>query len=406
MDFGEFLRRAVTFVAIVVVVLMLASVVGQLASLLILVFACWVFSVGLDYAAGLLERRGMGRGMAIMVVLLCVLIAFALAIAIILPAFVLQITDLVEGLPAAVESLVQTYDDLRNRYELLGEVLPEFTIEDYNNLIDTSFEDVIPEDSDFSGIDLNAILGSAVPLLGGIGSFVGSLLANLFLVTFITLYLLADPMIYYRAMIALVPNSREQRVLDIINQIRDAIVAWMGALTISILFVGGLTTLALGVILQIPNAVALGVIAGLSSFIPNLGYYIGLIPIVLFTAAHDPILVIPAFVLYVVINETDGKIIQPRIVQTTLSIPAGVVLPFQIISASLFGFFGIMLAMPILAIVIILVRELYVVELLDKRQPVPKVVEGPDGHLYLEPVEEKREDNGKGSKAREKSDVD
>ncbi len=406
MDFGEFLRRAVTFVAIVVVVLMLASVVGQLASLLILVFACWVFSVGLDYAAGLLERRGMGRGMAIMVVLLCVLIAFALAIAIILPAFVLQITDLVEGLPAAVESLVQTYDDLRNRYELLGEVLPEFTIEDYNNLIDTSFEDVIPEDSDFSGIDLNAILGSAVPLLGGIGSFVGSLLANLFLVTFITLYLLADPMIYYRAMIALVPNSREQRVLDIINQIRDAIVAWMGALTISILFVGGLTTLALGVILQIPNAVALGVIAGLSSFIPNLGYYIGLIPIVLFTAAHDPILVIPAFVLYVVINETDGKIIQPRIVQTTLSIPAGVVLPFQIISASLFGFFGIMLAMPILAIVIILVRELYVVELLDKRQPVPKVVEGPDGHLYLEPVEEKREDNGEGSKAREKSDVD
>lgn len=384
MDFGEFLRRSVTFVAIVVVILIMGNVIGQLASLLVLVFACWVFAVGLDYAAGLLERRGMGRSMAIVTVLILLLLVVALSIAIILPAFALQIVNLVEGLPSAIESIVQTYDDLRNEYDFLAQILPQFTVEDYNNLLDTSFNEVIPENSELPAINLDALLGSALPVLGGIGSFFGSLLANLFLITFITLYLLADPLVYYRAMIAIVPQSREQRALDIINEIRQAIVTWMGALAVSILFVGGMTTIALGVVLQVPNAVALGVIAGLSSFIPNLGYYIGLIPIVIFTAAYNPLLVVPAFVMYVVINETDGKIIQPRIVQSTLAIPAGVVLPFQIISASLFGFFGIMLAMPILAIVIILVRELYVVELLGKRQTVSKVVEGPDGTLILE----------------------
>jgi predicted PurR-regulated permease PerM len=384
MDFGEFLRRAVAFVAIVIVAVLLGNIIGQLASLLVLVFACWVFAVGLDYAAGLLERRGMGRGMAILVVLVALLLVVVLSIAIILPAFALQIVDLVEGLPAAIESIVQTYDDLRSEYDLLAQILPEFTVEDYQNLLDASFNEVIPENSELPAINLNALLGSALPVLGGIGSFFGSLLANLFLITFITLYLLADPLVYYRAVIAIVPQSREQRALDIINEIRRAIVTWIGALSVSILFVGSMTTLALGVVLQVPNAVALGVIAGLSSFIPNLGYYIALFPILIFTAAHDPILVIPAFVMYVLINETDGKIIQPRIVQSTLAIPAGVVLPFQIISASLFGFFGIMLAMPILAIVIILVRELYVVELLGKRQTVSKVVEGPDGKLVLE----------------------
>ncbi|NJL55376.1 AI-2E family transporter [bacterium] len=383
MDFGEFLRRAVLFVVIVVVVILLGSVISRLASLLILVFACWVFSVGLNYAVLRLQRYGLSRMAAILVTLLGTLLVFVLAIAIILPAFVEQIASLVASLPAAVESLVQRYEQLRLDSDLAAQVLPEFTLEQYQTLIETQFEEVIPDTGATTAINLNALFASALPLLGGIGSFVGSLLANLFLLLFITLYLLADPLVYYRAVLAMVPTSSEARAVEIINDIRRAIVAWMGALTISILFVGGMTTFVLGVVLQIPNAVALGVIAGLSSFIPNLGYYIGLIPIVVFTAAHNPLLVIPAFIAYVVINETDGKVIQPRVVQNTLSIPAGVVLPFQIISASLFGFFGIMLAVPILAIVIILVREVYVAELAGKRKPATHLEENTDGDLVL-----------------------
>lgn len=383
MDVGEFLRRSVLFVVIVVVVVLLGSVISRLASLLILVFACWVFSVGLNYAVLRLQRYGMSRMGAIAVTLLGTLLFVVLAFALVLPAFVEQVANLVRSLPGAIESLVERYEQLRLDSELAANLLPEFTLEQYQNIIDAQFDEVIPQASAESAIDLNALLGSALPLLGGIGSFIGGLLANLFLVLFITLYLLADPLVYYRAVLAMVPTSSEARAVEIINDIRRAIVAWMGALTISILFVGGMTTFVLGVVLQIPNAVALGVIAGLSSFIPNLGYYIGLIPIVVFTAAHDPILVIPAFIAYVIINETDGKVIQPRVVQNTLAIPAGVVLPFQIVSASLFGFFGILLAVPILAVFIILVREIYVVELLGKREPSTHLEENTDGDLVL-----------------------
>jgi predicted PurR-regulated permease PerM len=289
--------------------------------------------------------------------------------------FIQQIANLVEQLPDTIDSLVESYEDLREDNDFLGSILPEYTLDELG--------DPDLEETSAPPINVNTILASIVPVLGGIGSFFGSVLANLFLLVTITLYLFANPKIYYRAIIAMVPRHREAFALGIINRIEYAIVAWMRSLVISIFFVGIMTTLVLGVIFQIPNAVAMGVIAGLSGLIPNLGYYIGLIPIVLFTAIHDPVLIIPAVIVYALINEFDGKVIQPRVVQEALAIPAGVVLPFQIISASLFGFFGILLAVPILAIIIILVRRVYVGELLGKQDTITDVEEGADGQYTL-----------------------
>lgn len=389
-DYGEFLRRTVTLFLVAVAFLLIGNAILKLGSLLMLIFACWVFSVGLSAAVRKLRQAGMSQTAAVTLTLGSALLFSATITAIILPVFVNQVADLIEQLPGALNTFLETYGDFRDNSELAASLLPEITLEQLEDIDAATLEELSLDDA-ASAVDLDQIISSILPFLGGIGSFFGSLLANLFLMITITLYLFASPMVYYRSLLWLVPDTHEALAVRIINEIRQSIVAWMGSLLISILFVSSTTTFILGVILQIPNAIALGTIAGLSSFIPNLGYYIGLIPIVLFTAIHDPLLVIPAFIAYVIINETDGKIIQPRVVQGTLSIPAGVVLPFQIMSASLFGFFGILLAVPILAIFIILVREIYVGELLGKGERTHELTEADNGRLVLvqqpEPME-------------------
>ncbi len=383
MSYGEFVRRTLTVVFIVGVCMFLVTAISELVSILLIVFTCWVISVGINSAIRNVQRLGIKRIYAIPLTLVGLVLVFVLAFSIILPPFVTQTKSLVNGLPNAVVSLVETYEKLRADNELAANTLPEFTVEDYNKLIDTAFEDVVVDDDTIAAIDLTRLVGSALPLLGGIGSFIGNVFANFMLIVIITSYLVMDPLVYYRPIIAIVPASKEQRVIELVDEVREKVVTWMGALSVSITVTSVMVTVALGVILRIPNAFALGLMAGLTTFIPNLGYYIGLIPIFIFAAASDPVKAIPAAILYWLINEFEGKVISPAVIKSELNIPAGVILPFQLIAASVFGFFGILLAVPMLAIAIALVQELYVYDTLGKRGRLPKIVDR-DGDLLLE----------------------
>ncbi len=414
MTYGEFIRRSLSLITIIIITIFLIAAIIELSGILLLVFTCWVLSVGLNEATLKLRRWGSSKMMAIVVTVLSVIVFFILVLFVVIPPFVNEARNLVEDLPDAVGSLVQEYDDFRDENPDIGQYLPEFTVEDYNSLFGIVDEAMTGDaeagsngqpagstnESDFEtnldagantddsetgnfAINIDQILDTTLPVLGGIGSFLGNVIANLVLIVLITGYLLFDPLVYYRPIIAIVPKNREKRAVEIISKIQNAVVSWMGALSISIAFTATMVTFALGVILQIPNAIALGVIAGLGTFIPNVGYYIGLVPIIIFTAVTDPWKVIPAALIYWAINEFEGKVVAPNVIRQQLNIPAGVVLPFQLMAAAVFGFFGILLAVPMLAIFVILWQELYVYDTLDKRGHNPRLIETMDGDLIL-----------------------
>jgi predicted PurR-regulated permease PerM len=383
MNYADFIRRAITVIVLVAAFVLLERVISEVSSLLVLIFAAWVFSVGLSNAVDSLQQRGMRGRIAVALVLGLTILAFVLVAAIILPVFASQISNLVEEIPDAIDSLIDGYNDLRDNSETAAAILPEISFDRLELINDQSLDDIAAGEDPAAGIALRDLINSIVPVLGGTLGLIGGIMANLFLLTTITLYLFANPMVYYRALLLMVPPASENQAVSILNEIRQAISAWMGSLALSIFIVSTLTAFFLGVIYGIPNALAMGILAGLAGFIPNLGYYLGLIPIALFTLVYNPVLVIPAWLTYALINEFDGKILQPRLTQKTLSIPAGIVLPFQLISAALFGFFGIMLAIPILAMTMILVRELYVVNLLGRHDLTSRLEKNKKGQLFL-----------------------
>ncbi len=387
MTYGEFVRRTITLVIIVFFTVFLVSAITTLKSILLTIFFCWILSIGLNALIIRLQKRGIPRTLAALITLLGVVVAIILIAATVIPPFINQFQNLIESIPDAGQSAVSSYVDLRERYDFLTEVLPEFTVEDYENFINADLNDIIDVEQvgefDLQAVNLESILGSALPIIGGIGNVVGSLIANLLLIILITGYLLADPLVYYRPIVALMPKDREERVVQLINEIRKDVTSWMAGLSVSVLFTSVTVWLSMDFILNVPNAFALGVIAGVATFIPNVGYYIGLIPIILFTAATDITKVIPAAVIYWGLNQVEGSFISPNIMKRQLNLPAGILLPFQIIAAATLGFYGILLAVPILAIIVSVVEELYIFDVLGKRGWRSGVTQDPDGTIHL-----------------------
>lgn len=377
--YPEFVRRSVSFVLIALAVIAAVLLVTRIYPILILGLLSWIIAVGLSTPINYLRRKGLGRGVATLVTFALSLVALGLFIRLLLPALVVQVDDLISQLPSAGELAVESYDSLRTSSEALASLLPEFTVEDYRELLDTTI--------DRSSINFTAVAGSALPLIADVGGFLANILLNLFLIFFLTLYFTLDPLVYYRMIIAVIPAEREKRALEVLEQIRQTVVLWVGSMVLEVTITAVLVAFALGLILRVPNAIALGLLAGLGNIVPYVGYWAALIPIVIFAAAvGGPLTAILSFVFYFVIGIVEANIILPTNLGNSLKLPAALILLSQGIAATLLGFWGVLLAVPILAIISTLVRELIVFDALGKRGRVPHIRETPEGELLLEDV--------------------
>jgi predicted PurR-regulated permease PerM len=375
MPYQEFIRRSIALVLIIAISIILFGLVLNLSSILMLTFLCWVISVGLEIPAGRFQRWGLPRGVALGLTILSILVLLVLFGILLLPALINQVNNLVQQIPGVIESLVRQYEDFRNSNSWAGSVLPPFTYQDYQNLI---------KPTQNGSVDISGILKTTLNIFVNFGGALVSLAANLFLIVFLSLYLAADPPLYYRIIVALVPRDREARAVEIINLVRKTVVSWFGTLLLDISTTAIIITAALW-LLGVPNAIALGVLAGLGNIIPYIGYWAALIPIVIFAlGSTNLVTALIVFLVYVLGGFVIDNVIRPALIKNTLSLPAGVVLVSQSVAGGLLGFWGVLLAVPLVAIFAVLLRELYVFDILGKRGHVRSVGEANNGSLMLE----------------------
>jgi hypothetical protein len=109
------------------------------------------------------------------------------------------------------------------------------------------------------------------------------------------------------------------------------------------------------------------VIAGLMTIVPNIGAIVPVIPITIFTLADDPAKLPFVLLTYLGIQQLESNVLTPTIVRRQMDIPAAAIFLFQLIAGTLFGFFGVLLAVPLLSTLITLVRETYVYDSLNQR---------------------------------------
>jgi predicted PurR-regulated permease PerM len=200
---------------------------------------------------------------------------------------------------------------------------------------------------------------------GGFALAAGSGIADFVLVLVGAIFMAANPDVYRRGFLLLVPPKAEVVAGQALDDAGKGLRGWMMGQAISSLVVAGLTWAGLA-LLGVPAAGGLGVIAGLLDIIPMVGPIIAGVPAVLLAFTVSPLTALWTLLLFLGIQQLQGNFLQPMIQKHAVDIPPAMLLFAVLAFGLLFGFLGVLLAAPLTIVSYILVRRIYVEAILGK----------------------------------------
>jgi predicted PurR-regulated permease PerM len=195
-----------------------------------------------------------------------------------------------------------------------------------------------------------AIVSQTLKLLLGTLSAVG----NFFIVIFLGLTFAAQPSVYRKGLLYLAPAKHRARATVIIDQISDTLERWLIAQLAVMAAVFAVTWLGLSII-GIPGSFILGIQAGLLAFVPTVGAIVAGLIVVLASLASGWVAAASALVLFLGVHALESYILTPMLQRQALDIPPATLFAFQILLGVVFGIWGISLALPLMAIVKVLI---------------------------------------------------
>lgn len=298
-----------------------AAVVVLLIQPLLLIFAALVVAAMLDGGTRLIRKAlPIPRGIALLIVVLLVV------------SFIAGVVYL-----TGVEIAAQA-EQLRRTLEVQAVRMSAWLAE----------VGLMPQTSDLKGLAQQA-LGTVGRLTSFIGGALGAV-ASFILVLIIGLFVAMDPRLYERGLQWMVPlNAREQFAITLARMARTLRVLMAGRL-LGMAFEGCLTWILLS-IAGVPMALLLGIITGMLAFIPNIGAFISgvLMVSVGFSAGQSEGLW--AIAIYFGVQNFDGYVLLPIIAKRTVDMPPALTVSSQVLASTLFGFLGLALADPIVAMI-------------------------------------------------------
>jgi predicted PurR-regulated permease PerM len=300
-------------------------------------------------------RLGMRRPLAVLLTIVLVTALISTAMTVVLPPLLDQIATLVrDTIPRAAEQLQRelTVDNITTRFPQLEGALEGINLQDTLNQVSSQ---IVERLATFSG--------QIFPFLG---SVLSSLLSIL-IVIFLAVYFIADPQTHTEGLIRLFPKGYRPRAREIMWQLNEALRNYLKAQILLMLLIGVSTGIAL-LLMGVPLYSALGTITGVFSFVPNFGPLIALIPILAVAIINTPENILLIVIVFYILQFVQSQIITPLLLGSGVNLPPALILLSQIIAGIFFGFLGLLLAVPLAAIVVVLIQEVYVKDLLNDRE--------------------------------------
>jgi predicted PurR-regulated permease PerM len=217
-------------------------------------------------------------------------------------------------------------------------------------------------DPQISAERVGAIGRGFTAVLGGISGLIISL--------FIGFYVAADPTLYRRGFIRLVPMHSRDRAAEILDDLHDTLRGWLLGTLVLMILVGTLTSIGLW-LLGIPLALALGIIAFFLEFIPYVGPIAAAVPAVLVASSIGTQEILFVVLLYWGIQSVEGYVLTPLVFQRSIELPPMLTISAQVVLGTLLGVLGIIFATPLAACAMVLTQRLYVEDVLGDRLERP-----------------------------------
>ncbi|HMI47248.1 MAG TPA: AI-2E family transporter [Gemmatimonadaceae bacterium] len=177
------------------------------------------------------------------------------------------------------------------------------------------------------------------------------------LVLFIAAYIGADPALYHGGLLELFPPRQRPRVALTLSDLATTLRRWLVTQLIAMLVIGAVTTVFLFVI-HVKAALPLGILAGILKFIPIVGSIFAAIPAIAMAFIDSPHKALVVAIGYFVIQFVENHLLVPVLMKHGVNIPPALTLGIQALMALLFGFLGLLVAVPLLAAILTIVRAI------------------------------------------------
>lgn len=216
---------------------------------------------------------------------------------------------------------------------------------------------------------VNSFVSRLFGVLGRIFSTTFGVVMNVAFVLFVGTFLAVKPEFYRDRVAVLFPKSKRHRVVEILNQVGDTLFGWLIGRGITMAITGVGTGVVLW-LLGVPLAFTLAVVTGVATFVPNIGAVFALILSMLVAVSQGPSTVMWVVIAYGALQFIESNVLTPLVQQQQTPVPPPLLLTAQLMMGVLTGFLGVLVSTPLVASIIVIVREAYVNDVLE-REVVP-----------------------------------
>lgn len=304
------------------------------AGVLILIFVALFLAIGLNPAVDRLRRFGLPRGAAVAAVTFGLLLLLCGGLFALVPPVVTQSTEFADKLPQYIEDLKNnaTINDLNERYDVIDKVQ--------------------------NAVNADTISGALGGVLGG-AQFLFGTVFRVLTVLVLTIYFMAAFDRIKGAAYQLVPASRRERVALITDEILSKVGAYMvGAIAIAV--VAGVSTYVFLIIAGVAYPFALAVVVAVCDLIPQIGATIGAVVVSIVGFAESLPVGIACAVFFIVYQQVENYLIYPKVMRRSVEVSDVAAIVAALLGVALFGVIGALVAIPAVAAVQLILREVVV----------------------------------------------
>jgi predicted PurR-regulated permease PerM len=354
--------------AVIVVALLIRTI-----DVLIVVFLAIILAVYLDAVSGFLQRRaGVPPAIGLAAAVALTLGGFVGVVFLVAPAVASQVQDLVANLPSFLTELDQSINRLFRSIPVLRRGVTEGGAP---GLLATSLNELFGV---LRGALVPYLKGGVELIIKGVGVFV------------MALYLARTPSTYVDGLVALVPPAHRRLARVILYDLKLTLHAWVVGQLIAMVLLAALTTLGLW-ILGVPYFLAFGVFAGVAAIVPFFGtLFSTLIPALFALGVAGLGKAIAVALLGIGVHLIEANFVAPVVMERQVNLPPVITIAGVLLIGKLFGLAGLIVAVPILAFVMVLIRHILMGEVygdsISEAQPSGTVPADVEPTVTTQPV--------------------
>lgn len=296
----------------------------------------YVLAPAVDY----LERQGLGRGWGILLIYALLGLVAGGLVGFVLPGFLRELNRLTDVLPAYTVEVKNWLDNWQTRYSRAP--------------VPPGLRQVI--DDTLRGLEARA-LAVTEGVAGAMFGLVSGLM-NLILAPFLAFYLLVDLPRIKRGLVFVLPTRSRGRWLSLLEEVDRVVSGFIRGQLLLSAMMGVLTSVVLA-LLGMRFAVVVGIITALTEFVPYFGPLIGAVPALALASLDSLGMVVKVLIAWFVLHQIEGAVLSPKIMGESVGLHPLTVIFALLAGGELFGVAGMILAVPVTAVLKVVLQFVY-----------------------------------------------